>query len=203
MDSLIGMLTQQLGAQAVGQIAKKLGADQGMIGKAITAALPMIIGALAKNASNKRGAESLANAIERDHDGSILGNLGGYLGGPQATKDDGILKHIFGSKRGGVESILGQMAGLNSGQSGNLLNMLAPIVMGMLGKAKKTGNLDAGGLAEMLGQQRRHIPAPTPKVGGGLLDGLLGMMDSDRDGSYKDDLLGLGAQILGGVMSRR
>lgn len=202
MDSLIGMLTQHLGGQAIEQISKKLGVDKSIVGKAITIALPMLIAALAKNASRSRGAESLANAVERDHDGSIFGNLGDYLGGPKATQDDGILKHIFGPKRSGMETILAQMSGLNSNQSGNLLNMLAPLVMGMLGKSKKSRNLDAGGLAEMLGQERRHVPAPTP-ANTGMLDGLLGMLDSDRDGSYKDDLLGLGASLLGGVLSRR
>lgn len=202
MDSLIGMLTQHLGGQAIEQISKKLGVDKGIVGKAITVAIPMIIAALAKNASRSRGAESLANAVERDHDGGIFGNLGDYLGGPKATQDDGILKHVFGSKRSGIENILGQMSGLNTNQAGSLLNILAPMVMGMLGKTKKDRNLDAGGLAEMLGQQRRHVPAPAP-ANSGMLDGLLGMLDADRDGSYKDDLLGMGASLLGGVLSRR
>ena len=195
---LMGMLMQQLGGDAIGQISKQLGADQGATQKAITAALPMLVGAMSRNASKGQGASALANALDRDHDGGILDNLMGYLGGATATQDDGILKHVFGQKRGMVESILGQASGLNAGASGNLLNILAPIVMGALGKTKRSNNLDSGGLASMLDGATKQAQQQNPALGG-----FAKMLDSDGDGDIKDDLLGIGMKMLGGLFGKR
>ena len=43
-----------------------------------------------------------------------------------------------------------ETGGLDAAKSGQLLSMLAPILMGALGQAKRTNGLDAGGLASML-----------------------------------------------------
>jgi hypothetical protein len=42
--------------------------------KAVEMAMPMLMGALAKNTSDTQGAESLDKALEQ-HDGSILDNI--------------------------------------------------------------------------------------------------------------------------------
>jgi hypothetical protein len=44
-------------------------------------AIPILVSALNRNASSPTGRQSLENAINRDHDGGILDNIGGYLGG--------------------------------------------------------------------------------------------------------------------------
>ena len=66
--SLLEMLTQQLGGDAVQQTSGCLNTDAGSTNKAISAALPVLVGALAKNAASPDGASALANALDRDHD---------------------------------------------------------------------------------------------------------------------------------------
>ncbi|HKX83621.1 MAG TPA: DUF937 domain-containing protein, partial [Pyrinomonadaceae bacterium] len=80
MLSLQDLLGQQQGNEAVDQISNQVGAQPSMVNTAIQYALPAILGGLANNAADPQGAQSLDNALEQDHDGSILGNLGG-LGG--------------------------------------------------------------------------------------------------------------------------
>ena len=84
-----------------------------------------------------------------------------------------ILGHVFGGKQGNVASTLGKSTGLQSGQILQLLAMLAPIVMAVLGKQnKQSGGLDQGGLADILGgafQQSaaKAPPSVTQSAGGG------------------------------------
>ena len=72
MSSILDMLTGQLGGGALQQIAGTIGADEGTTGKALSAAMPLLMSALARNASNPQGAQSLHNALSKDHDGGIL-----------------------------------------------------------------------------------------------------------------------------------
>lgn len=192
MFSLQDLLGQDQGNQAVDQISQNIGADNSAVSSAIQMALPMILNGLANNASTPQGAQNLDNALTNDHDGSILGNLGGLagmiFGGQQAAPPPrqadagGILGHIFGGNQGNVTQQVSQQSGLNIGQVAQILMFLAPIVMGYLGKQKQEQGLDANGLQNMLGQQQQQIQQ-SPQ--GSFLER---MLDSDGDGSAMDDI---------------
>ena len=87
--SLIDDLLGQLQGAPAGQIAQQLGTDPNTAQDAIAAALPMIVGALGRNAQQPGGATDLFSALQRDHGagagGMDLGSmLGGLLGGGNA-----------------------------------------------------------------------------------------------------------------------
>ena len=137
MFSLQDLLGADQGTQAVDQISQQVGAEPSIVNTAIQAALPMILSGLANNAASPQGAESLNTALEQDHDGSLLGNLGGLgsmiFGGQQAAAPPpprqadagGILGHIFGNSQG-------QVAQEVSNKSGLSLSQVAPILMILL-----------------------------------------------------------------------
>lgn len=197
--SLMELLSKQLDDRAVQQIGGQLGLDPQSTSKAVSAALPMLLGALAKNSNDADGAKSLASALDRDHDGSVLDDVVGFLGqGQSATTGAGsaILKHILGGRRGGAEQALGQVAGINSGQAGQLMSMLAPLVMGALAKQKKSQGMDSGALAGMLTRERQNMDSSA----GSLLSNVL---DRDGDGNVADDIAELGAGLLGSFLKKR
>jgi len=183
------LLMQALTGGAVNQISKQIGADESTTGNAIQAALPFIIGALARNASNPQGADSLSNALSNDHDGSILDNLGGFLGNTQTANGAGILGHIFGQKQEVVATQISQQSGLNIGQVAQLLITLAPIIMGLLGRTQQQQGLDSEGLSGYLQGQQQVEESSSPV--GGFVSSLL---DQDHDGSVVDDIAGLAAK---------
>lgn len=225
MSQLIDLISKQMGPGTAEQIGRQLGLDPQTTQQAIAAALPTLIGGLAKNAQSPEGAQSLAHALERDHDGSVLDNLGGLLGALQggsggglggllgaaagmlgggasskALDGAGILGHILGSKRSTVERGVGQASGIDPAKSAQLLTILAPIVMAALGRVKQQKKLDAGGLSDLLRQERAEVgkQAGTRK-GGGLLE----LLDSDGDGNVIDDVGGLLGDLLGGKRGKR
>ena len=75
MFSLQDLLGPQQGSEAVQQISQNVGAEPSAVNSAIQAALPMILGGLANNASTPQGAESLNQALEQDHDGSMMDDI--------------------------------------------------------------------------------------------------------------------------------
>lgn len=199
MFTLQDLLGQEKGKQAVDQLSQNLGANHTTVNSAIQLALPALLGALAKNAADAGGAQSLNQAIEKDHDGSLLDNIADYLGagGPEPqsgrrTDGIGILEHAFGGKQTEIAKEVSRQTGLDIGQIAQLLITLAPIVMGYLGRQKQENNLDADGLSGWLGHQKAEIE-DSPQ--GGLLNSLL---DRDGDGSSLDDLAGLAASYMTG-----
>jgi hypothetical protein len=185
--SLLDMLQQRLGTDAVQQISRQLGTDHGTTESAVAAALPMLVGALAHNAQDPNQAGALASALNRDHDGSILNDVAGYLGGGATRDGSSILGHIFGGQQQSVETGLGHMAGLDPAKAGTLLAMLAPLVMGALGKAQRDGKLDPGGLAGMLGAEHQQAADAAP----GVMGMLSKFLDRNHDGSVIDDIGGM------------
>ena len=191
MFSLQDLLGQQQGSQAVDQISQQVGADPNAVNSAIQMALPAILGGLANNAQTPQGAESLNNALQQ-HDGSVLDNLGGLssiFGGGQQQQQlppqmnaGGILSHIFGNNQGQVAQQVSQQSGLSIGQVAPILMMLAPIVMGYLGRQKQQQNMNSGDLSNWLGGQQQQIQQ-SPQ--GGLLSNIL---DRNGDGSSMDDI---------------
>ena len=117
-------------------------------------------------------------------------NLGGFMDNPDTGTGAGILRHVLGGSQSQVQAGLSQATGLDSGGVGKLLTMLAPVVMGALGQAKRKSNLDASGISDLLGQERKQIARRQPEALG-LLDRLL---DSDGDGDFD---LGDAAGMLG------
>jgi hypothetical protein len=178
------MIMQQLAGGASRTIAQRLGVSESTANTAVQVAVPLLLTALARNASAPQGAESLHQAINEDHDGSILDNLMGYLGNPQSANGAGILSHVFGGQRPVIENNLAQATGMDQGSAGSLLETLAPVVMGAVGQAQQQKGLDPSGLSNLLNSQEQQAEATSP----GVMGMLNSMLDQNKDGSAMDDL---------------
>ena len=194
MDTLTQQLMQQLSGGALSQISQQIGADEQTTGSALSAAMPMLVSALANNASQPDGAQSLHQALAEDHDGSILDDIPGFLSDPQAANGTGILGHILGGQQPAVTQGLAQNTGLNGGQVGQLLQIAAPLLMGALGQQQQQQGFDTDGLSAFLGGQQQAAHQANPSMMG-MLNSLL---DMNRDGSALDDIVGMVGKLFGG-----
>ena len=190
---LTGLLNSALNSDTIRQISQQLGADEGATSDAIQAAVPMLLGGLANMSASQAGAASLLGALDRDHDGSILDDLAGFLGDYLSGRGAGILSHIFGAQEGAVERGVSQASGLDLSKVGPLLMMLAPIVMGALGRARREEAIGAGELPRELGNAAQQTGGDQ-----GLLGALSSMFDMNRDGSAVDDIAGMLSRAVGG-----
>jgi hypothetical protein len=198
--NLLDLLLQSLGGDAVGRISAQLGIDEATARRAIQAALPLIITALAQNASSPQGADSLYQALASDHDGTLLDNVPSYLDHPDTADGQAILGHVFGEQESAVVNQFSAQTGLDSDLLMKLLPILAPIVLAQLGKQQRDGGLDSGGLADVLSGEKASIQEQAAPDGslGGLLGGLVtGMLDTDRDGNATEEAIQMGSSILG------
>lgn len=220
-DELMGQLQ---GAPMQG-LAQQLGLDSVQTEQAVGVALPMLFGALGQNAAQPQGAADLFGALQRDHSsaqgamdlggllggllggaggaggagaagglGSILGSVLGGGAGSSQLNGGSILGNIFGGQRQQAESQLGQATGLG-GNAGQLMAMLAPLVMSFLANRVQSQGMGANDLGNALGQERSQIQSQ-----GGAAGGILGsLLDQNGDGKLDvGDLFKLGGSLLGG-----
>lgn len=191
IQALLGLMN----GTDLGKLASQLNVDDTEVKKGLTEALPSILEALGKNTATPEGAENLNKALEK-HDGSILSNITGFLANPDLTDGMGILEHIFGGNTQNIASAVSKASGINLDGSTKLLQMLAPLVMGTLGKIKKDTNLDASGLNGLITMATTAFKAQNGGASG-LMSALGGALDSDKDGNVADDLLNLAGSFFG------
>jgi len=184
MNALTQVITQQLAGGASRTIAQRLGVSEATANTAVQVGVPLILAALARNANQPQGAQSLHDAINKDHDGSIFDNLMGYVSNPQTANGAGILGHVFGNQQPAIQNNLAQATGMDQNSAGGLLETLAPLVMGAVGRTQQQEGLDASGLSNLLNQQQQQAQNNAP----GAMSILSSMLDQNNDGSAMDDL---------------
>ena len=196
MDSLLNTLAGQIDDRTIQQLSSQIGADPNTTQQAVSAALPMLLGALERNTTSSQGAEALTNAVQRDHNGSILNNLSSALADP-ATLQDGsaILGHVLGANQSNVQSGISSFSGLDQNSTGQLLALLAPVVLGALGQMQQQHNLDANGVAGVLQNERPQTES--------ILGGFAQLLDMDHDGDITDDIINIGSQLLSGWIGKK
>lgn len=191
MNAITQIVTQQLGGSASRTIAQRFGISESTANTAIQMAVPLILTALARNASQPQEAQNLHQAVATDHDGSILDNVMGYLQNPQSANGAGILSHVFGGQQPAIENNLAQATGMDQSSASGLLETLAPLVMGSLGKTQQQNGLDASGLSDLLNNQRQEAQANAP----GAMSMLNSLLDQNKDGSSMDDIQRMAASF--------
>ncbi|MGY8914868.1 MAG: DUF937 domain-containing protein [Flavobacteriales bacterium] len=186
MSGLLELLDSPMGKQLIGGIAGQTGNSEEKTANVLSMAMPLLMGAMKKNASTPQGAEGLMTALNSKHNGSILDNLGGVFNGgvDQSVMKDGagILGHLLGNKQSLVENTISQKSGLDTSSVADILKIAAPILMGFLGKQKSQNNLnDANGLSSLLGSMLGGQPQQNQSL-------ITSLLDSDGDGSVLDDV---------------
>lgn len=187
----MSLLEQLLGGQngaAVTQISRQLGLDPSQTKSALDALLPTVAAGFQRNAAaSPQGLEGLLGALTG-------AGAARYVDDPSqlaAAAGDGnsILGQIFGSK-----DVSREVAARASAQTGlgpevlkAMLPMVATLVMGAMAKGAFSGAASAAP-----GQPQ----VTAAKAGGGLLDMLSPMLDSNKDGNVMDDLLGMAGKFL-------
>jgi len=192
MADLMQLVTQAMSGNNLESMSRQIGADTGSTAKAISAALPVLLGALDRNTNQAGGADALLNAIGKSHDGSILDDLSGFLGGGQFDDGNAILGHVLGGNRQPGEEGISRASGLDLSSVARLLPMLAPIVLGAIGKMQRQQGYDARGLSNALSQERDRALQAHPDA----MSSLERLLDGNHDGQVMDDVVKIGSSLL-------
>ncbi|MBH1960927.1 MAG: DUF937 domain-containing protein [Flavobacteriia bacterium] len=202
--NLIDLITGNAGNQVASQAENKFGINKNQIIALLAVAAPLVISYLRKKSQeDPNEAEALNNALDKDHDGSILDNPAQV----EARQQEGgsILDHIFGGQKSQVENQLSQNTGISMDKIGPVLAMLAPLIMGYIGKEKHSSGVNSGGglgdlLGGILGGAQNQAQAEPSNPLNDILGSVLGGGSPQSSGNPLNDILG---SVLGGGNSQQ
>lgn len=191
MSYLLDLVRLSIDDVSIEKISGHIGQDPITTVEAIDSALPMMVGALSRSAQQD-GAVSLSTTIEQQHDGEILSDIASYVDLADPQEGAQVLRFMLGSNRDAAARALGVSAGLDRDQASTLMQTLAPVLLGAIGKAKKVRKLSAEGLTQLLSGEELDLERRSP----GLMHAVWTMLDTN-DETGLAELAKQGARGLG------
>jgi putative lipoprotein len=168
MENLVQSLGKLMTPDVLNQLSSMTGTNSTTTAKAMSAIGPTLVGALSRYGSSESGAQSVMNLLNSSGvDDSSLSNVAGLLGDSASldkiTSSGGsLLNTLLGSNTATVTNAISSLTGMSGGSIDQLLKIGAPLLMGVVGKAVKGGNLNAAGLADLLGGQKVFVNQAMP-----------------------------------------
>ena len=166
--NIVDLVKDQLTSQVLGSLGSLVGTNEAQTKAATAAAVPAMLGGLAKLAGTSQGAGQLASALG-GLDLGMLGNLAGVLGGSNASKmaDKGgsLLGTLFGnSATSMIVETLASFLGIKGGIARSMLSYLAPVILGTVAKQLTSSgkSIDASGIQSLFADQSRNIQSALP-----------------------------------------
>ncbi|WP_308365389.1 MULTISPECIES: OmpA family protein [unclassified Microbulbifer] len=165
-ENLLEVAERQLGPTGISAMDSALGIPAGKGESALKAGMATTIAGMLHRGTDRSGLGSMLNMVtgHSELDLSSLSHISRdseRMSGLQENGDD-MLDTIFGNKRGNIIRAFSSSLGLNVETGGNLLRVIAPITMSVLGQKARSQNLDMGGLATLLLEQKPYIEDKLP-----------------------------------------
>lgn len=151
--------------EAQQRVSNQLGTDPQQTGAALEAAVPLILGAMTRNATQPGGLDALAAAVGQHDDSAMLGFQQGQM--PDLSEGQKILGHVFGGQQQAAANAISQRAGINPQMAMQILMMVAPLILSYLSNRSR-------GQGQMGGQMGGGLGGGLGSVLGGLLGGGMG-----------------------------
>jgi hypothetical protein len=171
--NLVSYMMQFLTPDMIGRIAGALGLNRSDAQSGVSAVVPALLAAFSGVADKPGGAQSLVNTIKQQS--GVLDNFAGMIGGNNQSsfieRGSSLLTSLLGSHdQAALTGAVARFAGLGQNKATSLLGMLAPAVMGLIGKQIGTRGVDVGSLTGLLASQKEQIAQALPNGMGELLD---------------------------------
>ena len=166
-------LFEELREVLVGEVASKaaniLGEKEEKVKTALEGLIPTVVGGLMKRSANEAGATTLMNVVKKgNHDGSIIEKLDDLLKNKESfaglvEKGNSVVSMLLPDKKSSIATMISQFAGVRNSTATALLSVVAPIVVGKLGKLVALQGLDKNGLANIILDQKSILLDETPE----------------------------------------
>jgi len=167
-NDLLNSLTALLTPDIIRKAASVLGEAEPAVSKGATAAFPLLLASIAHRSNDADFGSTLFNLVrDPGNDVNLLGNVGSLFGPdasshPMMALGGRLLAALFGNNLGPVRDGLAGHAGVRQSSAGSILNFAAPLVLAVLGKAVRSGNLNLASLMSLITGQKSSYTAALP-----------------------------------------
>jgi hypothetical protein len=163
--NLVEQIEKQLSSGVINQLVNLTGASEGAAGSAVKAAVPSLLSALASLASSSVGAQKLLSVLSQFSSGSVESLVSKMTNQPSAVHEQGadLLSSLLGGNiLSGIVSAVSRFAGIAPGATQKLVAYMTPLLLGTIASRFTGKQMNAQGLASMLGAETANIARALP-----------------------------------------
>lgn len=186
--NILELLKHEFSDEIVGQLGKFINEDTAKTKSALAPIFLALLGGLVSKGSTHQGATEVLNMITKGGFGadSLKRLSTAFMGGDSTNNllnsGSALLEGIFGDRITRVIEWVSNSSGIGKSSAYSLLGLVAPAVLGLLGKEVKNSNMNPSGMMNLLAGQAEFIKNQAPA---GLSDvlGLSNLSDLAISGS--------------------
>jgi OmpA-OmpF porin, OOP family len=171
LDSAKSLLTPDV----VSKVSSLIGETPAKTQQALGVAIPSLAGVICNEASTPGGAAKVHSLItDAQIPGEMLTNAGSILAGGPATQGlmktgSGLITSLLGDRAGAVANLIASSTGTQFSSASSLLNVVAPLLFGIIGRHMTSAGIGASGLSALMSGHRDSILAAVPSGLGSAL----------------------------------
>jgi outer membrane protein OmpA-like peptidoglycan-associated protein len=161
--NLVEAANNLIAGELVDKAGSFLGESETGVRKALTGIVPAVLGGLATKSSTGAGADAVFRMVNEQSQAQA--EPAGFFGNDNTSllnKGAALLGNIFGDKVSSLAGLLSGFSGIRPPSASSLLSIVAPIIVGFLGKHASSNHLNASGLSNLLSSQKENINHAVP-----------------------------------------
>ena len=164
--SLIEAVKGYLTPEVVRGASSLTGESEASTTKALGGVVPTLLGGVTNMASSENGASNLMGMVREHGYVSALDNPSSFFGGNATSKmmeaGGRLTGSMFGNRASSITDAVARTSGVKSSSASSLMSLVAPLVMGVIGKQVAFHGLNASGLSSMLAGQKSEFISAMP-----------------------------------------
>ena len=164
--NLLKIVKDQVSDNFINKASETVSGTPANTKRAFTALIPSFISSILAKGSTESGASSLLDLIKNEGYNSNAGssevNLMNNKTSEIIAKGDSLVSKVMGENSGQLISNISQYSNLTKGGTEKLLSMIAPMVMGAIGKQVNQNKLNPSGLLNLLSEQSDYVKSAMP-----------------------------------------
>jgi len=165
--NLLKIVKDQVSDNFLNRASEVIGGSPASTQKAIGALIPSFMGSVVTKASTESGASDLLSMIKNggynSNAGSTEMNLMNNKTNEILSKGENLVSKLMGNNADNLVSRISSFSNLTKEGTGKLLSMVAPMVMGAIGKQVSQNNLNATGLRDLIKEQSQYVRDAMPQ----------------------------------------
>ncbi|HVZ15500.1 MAG TPA: OmpA family protein [Terriglobales bacterium] len=166
-DSLVDAVKSYLTPGVMQSASSLVGESGTSTVNAMHGAVPGLLGGLLNYTSTREGADSLAGAMRQGNYGAVLDNPTSLFSGGSATSSmssvgQSLIGRIFGNRASSVADAIASSSGVRSSSASTLMSLMAPLVLGVMGKMIGSQGVSGASISNLLQSHRSDIVGSSP-----------------------------------------
>lgn len=159
------LMKLMLSSNSIGAVSKKTGTSADQVTSILNSMMPELLSGASAQATNKDTAAGFASALDA-HGAKDTSDLSSFLGGVDMADGAKIFQHLLGANSASSIKKAAKASGTSEKEVENVMSMVSPLLMSVMGQQKKKhGNASGGLMAALLSG------AVSNALGGPLLGG--------------------------------